>query len=560
MIDDTQSPHCSGLNISLEHTLPAVIAHVAGCYGDKPFLIGEDGCIVSFKEFKQRVDALARALIARGVEHGDRVAIWAPNCPEWIIAASAIETIGAIMVPINTRFKGSEAGYVLSKTRARILFTVGSFLGSDYGALLAQACGGEGQAGPITGLPALQDVIRLDARELEGFLEQQSSAAELAARTAAVTPETIADILFTSGTTGHPKGAMHNHGQALWMVGQWNRSNDLRAGDRMIIINPFFHSFGYRSGWVSALVAGMTAYPVAVFDPASVLEKIERDRITVLMGPPTIFYALMNHPDFPQRDISSLRVGHTGSSNVPVDLIRAGRETLGFDIFLTSFGQTESTALITVNYPDDSLETIAGTVGRALPGVELKIVDATGRSLPDGESGELLVRGPNVMQGYFEDAEQTAATIDSAGWLHTGDVGCMGPDGTLRILDRLKDVVIVGGFNAYPAEIENTLRSHPAIADVSVIAWPDKRLGEVCAACVVLRPGTSLEQEELIGWCRDRMANYKVPRRLFLVEEFPRTPLGKVQKFLLRDTLLHLDAAPAAGANPIPAAVAGKQA
>jgi acyl-CoA synthetase (AMP-forming)/AMP-acid ligase II len=526
--NDEASPHFSGLTISLDHTLPELIAHVADLHGDTPFVVGEDGRSTSFAGFRRRVDRLARALVAHGIEHGDRVAIWAPNSPEWMMAASAIESVGAVMVPINTRFKGGEALYTLGKTRARILFTVRSFLGSDYAAMLIQAGDGAGDGRPVAALSNLQDILFLDDDALATFEAQQCSETELADCIAAVGPDSIADILFTSGTTGFPKGAMHNHGQALWMVANWNRSNDLRAGDRMVIINPFFHSFGYRSGWVSALAAGITVFPVASFDAEAVLRLIERERISVLMGPPTIFTSLMEHPRFRSYDISSLRVGHTGAANVPVELIRAGREVFGFDLFLTSFGQTESTALVTVNYPDSDFETIARTVGVPLPGVEVRIAD---------DSGELLVRGPNVMQGYFEDPEQTAATIDADGWLHTGDVACVNPNGTVRILDRLKDVVIVGGFNAYPAEMENVLRGHPAIADICVIGWPDDRMGEVCAACAILRPGTDLTLAELAAWSRDRMANYKVPRRLFLVDEFPRTPLGKVQKFVLRDRM-----------------------
>lgn len=529
------NPHFSDLDKTLDHTLPLVIAHVAARYGDTPFIVSEHESQISFAGFKARADHLGRALIAHGVAHGDRIAIWAPNSPEWMIAAAAAESIGAIMVPINTRFKGGEALYILGQTRARILFTVTQFLGNDYGAMLRDAGGGSGESGPVRDLPSLTHIVALDGPEFTNFQEMQSDDAALSSRIVGVRPDSIADILFTSGTTGRPKGAMHNHGQALWVPAIWNESNDLRAGDRMAIVNPFFHSFGYRSGWISALVAGITVYPLASFDAEALLGLIEREKISVLMGPPTIFLMLMEHPKFKEFDLGSLRVGHTGASNVPVDLIRAGREVFGFDLFLTSFGQTECTALATVNYPDASFETIAKTVGKPLPGVELRIIDADGNSLPEGESGELLIRGPNVMQGYFEDPEQTAATIDADGWLHSGDVGCIGQDGTLRILDRLKDIVIVGGFNAYPAEIENILRQHPAIADVCVIAWPDERMGEVCAACTILKAGASLTLSELSSWSRDQMANYKVPRHLFLVDDFPRTPLGKIQKFLLRD-------------------------
>lgn len=530
---DRASRHFSGLPITLDHTLPSVIAHVAARYPDKPFTIGEDGSATSFAEFWRKVRRLARALIEEGVEYGDRVAIWAPNSPEWILAAAATETIGAVLVPINTRFKGAEAAFALGKTRARILFTVSAFLGNDYATMLREAAGGAGRVGPIHDLPSLERIVMLDAA-LDDWPKGLADEAALDARIEAVTPETIADILFTSGTTGQPKGAMHAHGQALWMPAIWNQANDLRADDRMVIVNPFFHSFGYRSGWVSGLIAGITVYPMATFDPAAVLALIAREKITVLMGPPTIFFSLMDLPGFSSFDLSSLRVGHTGASNVPVDLIRAGREVFGFDLFLTSFGQTETTALISVNGPDADFETIARTVGKALPGVELRISGASGEAGAE-TTGEILVRGPNVMQGYFEEPEQTAATIDPDGWLHTGDVGCIDANGRLRVLDRLKDMVIVGGFNAYPAEIENALRAHPAIADVCILAWPDQRMGEVCAACVIARPGATLSLAELSEWSRARLANYKVPRHLFMVEEFPRTPLGKVQKFLLRE-------------------------
>lgn len=536
------SSHFSGLDIDLTHTLPEVIGHVAAQYGEQPFIVDEQGAVISFADFAQTVRDLASALVAHGVAHGARVAIWAPNSPQWICAAAAVMSIGAIMVPINTRFKGAEAAFVLRKTRACALFTVGTFLGNDYAAMLVAATGGPGGHGPARDLPDLERIVAFDRPDFAVFCQARTDAATLDARIAAVRPSTIADILFTSGTTGQPKGAMHNHGQALWMPAIWNKANDLRAGDRMVVVNPFFHSFGYRSGWVSALVAGITVYPVASFDPQALLALIERERISVLMGPPTIFHSLMEHPGFDTYDRSSLRVGHTGASKVPVDLIRAGRDLFGFAVFLTSFGQTESTALISVNYPDSDFETIALTVGRALPGVDLKIIDQAGSALPDGESGELLVRGPNVMQGYFEEPAQTAAAIDAHGWLHTGDIGMIGADGNLRILDRIKDVVIVGGFNAYPAEIENALRAHPAIADVSVIAWPDERMGEVCAACVILRAGKTLDLSALSAWSRERMANYKVPRHLFVVPDFPRTPLGKVQKFALRDQLRALTA------------------
>jgi acyl-CoA synthetase (AMP-forming)/AMP-acid ligase II len=530
---------------ALDHSMPELIRRAAADYGDAPFVVDEGGQILSFRGLERAVEAAARGLLGLGIAPGDRVAIWAPNGSGWIVAACAIELIGGVMVPINTRFKGAEAGYILGKIRAKALVTVASFLGTDPVAMLQAAMGGRGTERPVADLPALAAILMLDdepahddALDWADCIARGASAAALDAARTTVTPATVCDILFTSGTTGHPKGAMHAHGQALWMVGIWNRSNDLRRGDRMLIVNPFFHSFGYRSGWVSALLAGITVYPCAVFDVDRVLASIERERISVLMGPPTLFTAILDHPERARFDLSSLRVGHTGSSNVPVVLIRRAREELGFDLFLTSYGLTESTALVSVCYPEDSFETIARTVGHALPGTELRIADPDGKPLPQGESGELLVRGPNVMQGYFEDAAATAAAIDAEGWLHTGDVGAIGPDGTLRILDRLKDIVIVGGFNAYPAEIEHVLIAHPAIAEAAIITVPDERMGEVCGACIVLRAGAALTLADLTAWARERLANYKVPRHLFLFESFPRTPLGKIQKFALKQEAL----------------------
>ena len=535
MRDPVPSPHFSGLVVDLSHTLPEVLGHVARTYGDKPFCVSEAGAVTSFRDFERRVMGLGADLLSSGVQPGDRVAIWAPNSPEWMVAACAIQCIGAMMIPINTRFKGPEARYILEKSRACALFTVRSFLGTDYARLLQDACGGPGTDRPVRDLPHLKAVNDLGGG---GFAPPRVSAeAEAAYRRAAdaVTPETTADILFTSGTTGAPKGAMHSHGQALWMVGLWSGTNDLRSSDRMLVVNPFFHSFGYRSGWVVALAAGMTMYPMAVFDAGAVLRLIERERITVMGGAPTVFFSLLQHPDFAATDISSLRCGQTGGAKTPPEIIRAGYEQLGFDVFQTSYGLTETTALVSANLAGDSLEVMTTTVGRPVAGVEVRLVDPSGADVAPGESGELLVRGPNVMQGYFEDPEQTAATIDPDGWLHTGDVAALDPSGRLRILDRLKDVVIVGGFNAYPVEIEIALGAHPAIAEVAVIGVPDERLGEVCAACVVLKPGETLTLAELAEWSRERMANYKVPRRLVVMDEFPRTPLGKVQKFALRE-------------------------
>ena len=529
----------------LTHTMPELVTWAADRYENDLFLVSEAGERITFRQFAERVEQAARAFLAAGVAFGDRVAIWAPNSCEWIIACCGVQMIGGIMVPVNTRFRGQEAGYILEHARAKILCTTGPFLGADYVTMLQGAYGGASLGSPVAGLPHLSAIILLDGaistgaiRSWQDFLCQDAGQAELIMRRAQVKPGDVADILFTSGTTGNPKGAMHSHGQSIWMVSLWNQANDLRHGDRELIINPFFHSFGYRAGWVSGLLGGLTIYPVAVFDATKTLEIIAREKITVLMGSPTLFTSILGHKHRAEYDLSSLRVGHTGSANTPVELIEAAYRELKFQLFLTSFGLTEATALVSYCSPGDSFETIAKTLGKPLPGTELKFIDMQGNVLPGGQSGELLVRGPNVMQGYFEDPEATANTIDADGWLHTGDVGCIGSDGNLRIFDRIKDVVIVGGFNAYPAEIEAVLRQHPAIGDIAVIAVPDARMGEVVGACVVLASDQTLSLDELTLWARERLANFKVPRQLFLLPEIPKTALGKPQKFLLRQQVL----------------------
>lgn len=528
------------LSTDLAHTYPQIVAFAARTWGDRPFVTDEDGMVTSFEQLERRVAGVASHLLTLGVAHGDRVAVLAPNGSAWIVAALATMGIGAIMVPVNTRFKGLEIRYVLEKARVCVLFTVSDFLGTDYARMVIDACGGMGECLPTCDLPHLKAIVDIGAPSFAPSVVGDAAIEAYRAAARQVEPDHTADLLFTSGTTGMPKGAMHSHGQALWMPLIWATQNDFRDNDRSAIVNPFFHSFGYRSGWVAALVRGVSIWPLAMFDAGSMLALIERERITQLAGAPTVFASLMAHPDFATRDIASLRTGHTGGAKTPPEIIRAGYTKLGFDIFLTSYGMTEATAMISGNLPDDPLEAIVETVGRPVPGVEVQIVDTDGKRVPAGERGELLVRGPNVMQGYFEDPEQTAKVIDPQGWLHSGDIAAIDTDGRLRILDRMKDVIIVGGFNAYSVEIEIMLAQHPDIAEVAIIGLPDERLGEVTAACVILRGDAEITLVALTAWSRERMANYKVPRHLFVFKDFPRTPLGKVQKFALRKNVVEL--------------------
>jgi acyl-CoA synthetase (AMP-forming)/AMP-acid ligase II len=487
---------------------------------------------VSFASLAAMVDDAAGALLASGIERGDRVAVWAPNSLEWIVGALGATTAGGVLVPVNTRFKGAEAAFVLARSQARALFTVRGFLDTDYPAMLA---------GAGVPLPTLEHTVLLsgDADDAttgwDDFLARARSATdgELDARVAALTPDDPSDVVFTSGTTGSPKGVVMTHGQTLRAYLDWCDWADLRAGDRYLIVNPFFHIFGYKAGCLASLMRGATIYPLAVFDAGVVLGLVERERITALPGPPTLYQSLLDHPDRTKRDIGSLRLGVTGAADIPVELIRRVREELPFERILTGYGLTEA-GTVTGSKPDDDFEHIATTVGVPWAGFEVRTVAESGEETPRGEPGEVVVRGETVMRAYLDDAAATTAAIDADGWLHTGDLGTVDADGYLRIVGRIKDMFIVGGFNAYPAEIENLLLRHARIAQAAVIGVPDARLGEVGMAFVVLSPGPPLGPSEIIEWSRAEMANFKVPRVVEFLDALPVNATGKVVKDDLR--------------------------
>ncbi len=518
-------------------SIPAMLRDTARRAGEaEAVIVGETR--VSYTALVSMVDRSARALLSAGIAPGDRVAVWAPNSLEWIVAALGITSAGGVLVPINTRFKGAEAAYLLERSGARVLFTVRGFLDTDYPALLTSA---------EVALPALEHTVLLsgdaDATTTEWgtWLERADAVmqGQLDERIASIGPDDASDVVFTSGTTGNPKGVVMAHGQTLRAYLAWCDFADLREGDRYLIANPFFHIFGYKAGLLASLMRGATIVPVPVFDPAVVLELVERERITVLPGPPTIYQILLDHPDRSHYDISSLRVAVTGAADIPVELIRRVREELPFERILTGYGLTEA-GTVTGSAPDDDFEHIATTVGRPWDGFEVRTVIDTGADAATGEPGEVLVRGATVMRGYLDDPDATAAALDADGWLHTGDLGTLDADGYLRIVGRIKDMFLVGGFNAYPAEIENLLLRHPRIAQAAVIGVPDARLGEVSAAFVVLDPGPPVEPADVIAWARDEMANYKVPRSVVFLDELPVNATGKVVK----DELRALAAAP----------------
>lgn len=469
------------------HTIPDMALSAADRFGDAEALV--DGPLrLSYTELAQRIRRAAGAFHALGVDKGDRVAIWAPNSAHWVIAALGVVTAGGIMVPVNTRFKTEEAADIITRSGAKAVLVEKGFLGQDF-------------AVPA-GVPAidlksgfLDDAEPFECRDIDG--------------------DDIADIIYTSGTTGRPKGVMMNHRQTLRQYAEWCDRVGLRAGDRYLIINPFFHTFGYKAGIIAAMIRGATMLPMAVFDADRVVELVERERVTVLPGPPTLYHSLLAVPD--KSRLATLRAGVTGAADIPVELVRRVLHELPFEALATGYGLTEC-GTATMSRPGDSFEDIANTVGRPSDGVEVRIAD----------DGEVLVRGYTVMAGYFDDPIATAAAIDADGWLHTGDLGSFDDGGRLRIVGRKKDMFIVGGFNAYPAEIEGYLLEHPAVDQVAVIGVPDDRLGQVGMAFVV--PASPVTEQQLVTWSRQRMAGFKAPRFVEFVAELPQNATGKVTK------------------------------
>lgn len=504
-------------------TTPAVLDRVALDYADHQALVTADRSF-TFAELRDEVRQTAAAIAGLGVQPGDRVAIWSPNTWHWVVACLATHYAGAVMVPLNTRYTAGEATDILARTQAPLLIAMGRFLGADRVAELDRAA-----------LPALRHVVRVPVEDDDGTWDEFLAGPrvplhEVDARAHAVRPDDVSDILFTSGTTGRSKGVLCAHRQSLSAPAAWAQCGRLTSSDRYLCINPFFHNFGYKAGILACLQTGATLIPLLTFDPEQAMRTVQEQRITVLPGPPTIYQTLLDHPSRKDFDLSSLRFAVTGAAIVPVVLIERMQSELDFDIVLTAYGLTEASGFGTMCRPDDDPVTVATTCGRPIADFELRI-----DSPDDDGAGEVLLRGPNVMLGYLDDPTATAATIDGDGWLHTGDVGTVDDSGNLRITDRLKDMYICGGFNVYPAEVEQTLARLDGVADVAVIGVPDDRLGEVGRAFIVPRPGAQLDEETVITYTRKHLANFKTPRSVVFLDILPRNAGGKVVKPTLRD-------------------------
>jgi acyl-CoA synthetase (AMP-forming)/AMP-acid ligase II len=525
-------------------TIPDLLAAGAQRFADRPAIVDGD-LSLTYAQLAETVTEVSRAYLASGVRPGDRVAIWSPNRAEFILALLGAQHIGAAAVPLNTRYRGHEARTVLERSRASALVTAQGFLGTDYLDLLARSAPAGTPEGEL-GLPHLHTVVDLgdgDHPRTVGWTDflargTATSTAELATAVAGVTSETTADILFTSGTTGVPKGVMSAHRQTIGVAEVWAAGAGLTTEDRYAIVNPFFHGFGYKAGFVASLTAGTAIYPVLTFDPVQLMELIERERISVLPGSPTIFISLIHHPRRAEFDLSSLRFAIAGSTSVAENLFEQMLDVLGFRQVAQAYGLTEC-VVATLSRPGEDPRHVAETTGPGVPGIEVKVIDAAGDAVPTGVDGEICLRGENVMLGYFEDPVSTAETIDPDGWLHTGDVGRLDEHGCLKITDRIKDLFIVGGFNVYPAEVENVLAGHPDVMETAVVGVPDERMGTVGRAYLVPRPGAVLDEAELTAYCRERLANFKVPRSFVFIEEFPRNASGKILKKDLRAVAGH---------------------
>jgi acyl-CoA synthetase (AMP-forming)/AMP-acid ligase II len=493
-----------------QDTLPALVRAAAERFGDHPAYV-EGSRTLSYADLLVRVETTAAAYAEAGVTGGDRVVLWGPNSIDWAVAGLAVSYAGGVLVPVNSRYVGPEVADVVERTSAAVVVVHDGFLGRDQVAELAGA-------GVTDRVVTLQDLLGREPARRDP---------------PDVAPDDVSDVLFTSGTTGRSKGAMSAHRQTVGVARAWAELGGVRQDDRYLVVNPFFHSFGYKIGIVVGLLTGCTVYPVATFDVDETMRLIESERITVFPGAPTLYQSLLSAPGRAQRDLSSLRLAVTGAAVVPVVLIERMRAPephgLGIDQVVTAFGMTEA-VVVTMCREGDSAETVATTCGRAIPGMETRTARTDGQS-----TGELLVRGDYVMLGYLDDEAATAEAIDADGWLHTGDIGSLDDQGNLTITDRLKDMYISGGFNVYPAEVEQALLRMDGVTDVAVVGVPDERMGEVGRAYVVAEEGLSVTADEVVAYAREKLANFKVPRQVEIVDRLPRNLAGKVLKTELRD-------------------------
>lgn len=552
---------------TLRTTIGALLDHQANRFGDREALVHvERGVRYTYTEFRAECDRVARGLIALGIGKGDHVGIWATNYPEWVVAQFATAKIGAVLVTVNPAYRTHELEYLLRQSDARALILIGSFRTSDYVAMLNEVVPELRHSAPgqlhSEKLPQLRHIIFIPSGQVNIGAHgraplpasEQSPAgmwlwdeikargeevapAQLAALQAQCDPDDVINIQYTSGTTGNPKGAMLTHYNLVANATYTGRGLNFTEHDRLCIPVPFYHCFGCVLGTLCCVTQGATmVIPAEYFDPLKTLVAVEQERCTALHGVPTMFIAELGHADFDKFNLRSLRTGIMAGSPCPIEIMRQVMDRMGAREMTIGYGLTEASPVITLTSTDDAIERRVTTVGPPLPKVEVKIVDPeTGQEVPRGQQGELWTRSFMVMKGYYKMPEATAQAVDAEGWLHTGDLATMDEAGYCKITGRLKDMIIRGGENVYPREIEEFLYTHPKVADVQVIGVPDLRYGEEVMAWVMLKPGQTATEADIRDFCRGKIAHYKVPRYVKFVSQFPMTVTGKIQKFRMRE-------------------------
>ena len=527
---------------------------VAETYPDgQALILRHQGVEWTYAELQRRVDQLAAGLLTLGIVPGDRVGIWGPNSAEWVLTQLATAKLGAIMVCINPAYRLYELEYALNKVECKALITDESFKTSDYLGMLntlapeLEYC--EPGALASTKLPNLKHVIRMGSSSSAGMhnfdqiceLATDADRAALLGLQTQLKPDDAINIQFTSGTTGNPKGATLSHCNILnngYLTGEAMR---LTPADKLCIPVPLYHCFGMVLAVLACVSHGATmVFPDEAFDPQQTLQTVQVERCTALHGVPTMFITELDHPNFSSFDLSSLRTGIMAGAPCPIEVMKRVISEMHMRDILIAYGQTELSPINNITLPDDSLERRTETVGRAMPWVEIKVIDEAGHVVPVGEKGEICTRGYSVMQGYWNDPEKTAETIDAAGWLHSGDIATMDACGYVRIVGRIKDMIIRGGENVYPREVEEFLYQHPAISEVQVFGIPDKKMGEEVCAWVQLNEGATLSADDIKAFCKDQITHFKIPRHIRFVSEYPMTVTGKIQKFVMRDEMLAL--------------------
>jgi fatty-acyl-CoA synthase len=533
----------------LECTVGGLLDQMAGRFPDNDALISvERDLRYSYREFNDVCRKVAKGLISLGVKKGDHISIWANNVPEWVILQFATAKIGAVLVTINTSYRSAELEYILKQSDSNVLFMVQSFKGTDYVETLFDVVpefrnSADGFSRSEK-LPFLERVVFIGEETPAGMInfnklyEMAETVDDdtLSTIEAALSPHDVINMQYTSGTTGFPKGVMLTHFNVVnngYNIGECMRFTEK---DRLCIPVPFFHCFGCVLGVMACVTHGAAMVPVETFSPLLVLQAIEKERCTAVHGVPTMFIAELEHPDFEKFDLTSLRSGIMAGSPCPIEVMKRVIRDMHASEITIAYGQTEASPVITQTRTDDPIELRVATVGRALPEVEVKVVDIeTGATLPPGKQGELCGRGYLVMKGYYKMPEETAKVIDAEGWLHTGDLAVMDENGYCKITGRIKNMIIRGGENIYPREIEEFLYTHPKISDTQVYGVPDRKYGEQVMAAIVLKKGVEMTEEEVKEFCREKIAHYKVPYYVKFVDSYPMTASGKIQKFKLRE-------------------------